>query len=96
MPSIDEQPNSKDAAKLQAISRESEELKNLLETELRRLEKNETFAAGDFQKGAVRALIDLFRMVNGLANILIAQASSIGAEQARDDQQPPDSQIAAL
>lgn len=80
---------------MQAISRESEELKNFLETELRRLEKNETFAADDFQKGAVRALIDLFRMVNGLASILIAQAPGIGAEQARDDQQPPDSHIAA-
>jgi hypothetical protein len=49
--------------------RESEELKNFLENELRRLENNETFVAEEFQKGVVRALIDLFRMVNGLASI---------------------------
>src|SRR5262245_46700857 len=81
---INEQLDSKDAAR--AISRESEELKELLEKELRRLENNETFAVNDFQKGAVRALIDLFRMVNGLANVLIQQASSNGAEPpARDN-----------
>jgi len=84
MPSTNEQLDSKDAAR--AISRESEELKELLEKELRRLENNETFAVNDFQKGAVRALIDLVRMVNGLANVLIQQASSNGAEPpARDN-----------
>jgi hypothetical protein len=36
---------------------------------LLRLENNETFVADEFQKGVVRALIDLFRMVNGLASI---------------------------
>jgi hypothetical protein len=36
---------------------------------LRRLENNETFLPEEFQKGVVRALIDLFRMVNGLASI---------------------------
>src|SRR5262249_376758 len=46
---INEQLDSKDAAR--AISRESEELKELLEKELRRLENNETFAVNDFQKG---------------------------------------------
>jgi hypothetical protein len=61
MPSIDEQHHSKDAAAARAILRESEELKNLLESGLRRLENNETFAANDFQKGAVRALIDCGR-----------------------------------
>ncbi|MFZ2080199.1 MAG: hypothetical protein WAV38_26835 [Xanthobacteraceae bacterium] len=65
MPRIDE----RDAAAARAILRESEELKNFLEKELPRLENNETFAASDFQKGAVRALIDLFRMVNGLASV---------------------------
>ncbi len=86
MASIDEQHQLKDAAAARAILRESEELKNLLEEGLRRLENNETFAVNDFQKGAVRALIDLFRMVNGLANIVIEQASNIGAEaSARDD-----------
>jgi len=45
------------------------ELKNFLENELRRLENNETFVPDEFQKGVVRALIDLFRMVNGLASI---------------------------
>jgi hypothetical protein len=85
-PSIDEQHNSKDAAAARASLRESEELKNLLEDGLRRLENNEPFAANDFQKGAIRALIDLFRMVNGLANILTDQASNFGAEPpARDD-----------
>jgi hypothetical protein len=84
--SIGEQHHSKDAAAARAILRESEELKNLLEHRLRRLENNETFAINDFQKGAVRALIDLFRMVNGLANVLIEQASNTGAEaSARDD-----------
>jgi hypothetical protein len=96
MPSINEQQDSGDAATARAIFRESEELKNLLEKELRRLEKNETFAVGDFQKGAVRALTDLFRMVNGLASVLIAQASSIDAKRpAHDDRQRPDSHIAA-
>jgi hypothetical protein len=80
------QHHSKDEAAARAILRESEELKNLLENGVRRLENNETFAANDFQKGAVRALIDLFRMVNGLANVLIEQASNIGAEPpTRDD-----------
>jgi hypothetical protein len=65
MPRIDE----RDAAAVRAIFRESEELKNVLEKELRRLENNETFVANEFQKGLVRALIDLFRMVNGLASI---------------------------
>jgi hypothetical protein len=65
MPRIDE----RDAAAARAIFRESEELKNVLEKELRRLENNETFVADEFQKGVVRALIDLFRMVNGLASI---------------------------
>jgi hypothetical protein len=65
MPRIDEG----DAAAARAIFRESEELKNFLENELRRLENNETFVAEEFQKGVVRALIDLFRMVNGLASI---------------------------
>ncbi len=86
MASIDEQHQSKDAAAARAILRESEELKNLLEDGLRRLENNETFAANDFQKGAVRALIDLFRMVNGLAKVVLEQASNIGVEaSARDD-----------
>ena len=80
MPSIDEPNNSKDAAAARVILRESEELKKLLEDGLRRLENNEPFAASDFQKGAVRALIDLFRMVSGLANVLIEQASNIGAD----------------
>ena len=66
MPRIDE----RDAAAARAIFRESEELKNFLEKELRRLENNETFIADEFQKGVVRALIDLFRMVNGLASIV--------------------------
>jgi hypothetical protein len=65
MPRIDE----RDAAAARAIFRESEELKNFLEKELKRLENNETFVAEEFQKGVVRALIDLFRMVNGLASI---------------------------
>jgi hypothetical protein len=65
MPRIDE----RDAAAARAIVRESAELKNVLEKELRRLENNETFVAEEFQKGVVRALIDLFRMVNGLASI---------------------------
>jgi hypothetical protein len=65
MPSIDE----RDATAAQAIFRESEELKDILEKELLRLENNETFVANEFQKGVVRALIDLFRMVNGLASI---------------------------
>jgi hypothetical protein len=65
MPRIDE----RDAAAARAIFRESEELKNFLEKELKRLENNETFVAAEFQKGVVRALIDLFRMVNGLASI---------------------------
>jgi len=65
MPRIDE----RDAAAGRAIFRESEELKTVLEKELRRLENNETFVAEEFQKGVVRALIDLFRMVNGLASI---------------------------
>ena len=65
MPRIDE----RDAAAARAIFRESEELKNVLEKELRRLENNETFDANEFQKGVVRALIDLFRMVKGLASI---------------------------
>ena len=96
MPSINEQQDSAAATTARAICRESEELKNLLEKELRRFEENETFAAGDFQKGAVHALIDLFRMVNGLASILIAQASNAGAKQpAQDDRQRPDSHIAA-
>ena len=86
MPSINEQHHSKHAAAARAILRESEELKQLLENGLRRVENNETFAANDFQKGAVRALIDLFRMVNGLATVMIEQASSSGTEQpARDD-----------
>ena len=54
MPRIDE----RDAAAARAIFRESEELKNVLETELRRLENNETFVSEEFQKGVVRALID--------------------------------------
>jgi hypothetical protein len=53
----------------QFSEKESEELKTVLEKELRRLENNETFVAEEFQKGVVRALIDLFRMVNGLASI---------------------------
>jgi hypothetical protein len=61
--------DERDAAAARAIFRESEELKNVLEKELRRLENNETFVADEFQKGVVRALIDLFRMVNGLASI---------------------------
>ena len=65
MPRIDE----RDAAAARAIFRESEELKTVLEKELRRLENNETFVAEEFQKGVVRALIDLFRMANGLASI---------------------------
>jgi len=65
MPRIDE----RDAAAARAIFRESEELKNVLKKELKRLENNETFVAAEFQKGVVRALIDLFRMVNGLASI---------------------------
>jgi len=65
MPSI----NERDAAMARAIFKESEELKDVLEKELRRLENNETFDANEFQKGIVRALIDLFRMVNGLASI---------------------------
>ncbi len=65
MPRIDE----RDAAAARAIFRESAELKIVLEKELRRLENNETFVAEEFQKGVVRALIDLFRMVNGLASI---------------------------
>jgi hypothetical protein len=65
MPRIDE----RDAAAARAIFRESEELKTVLEKELRRLENNEIFVAEEFQKGVVRALIDLFRMVNGLASI---------------------------
>ena len=65
MPRIDEG----DAAAARAIFRESAELKNVLEKELLRLENNETFVADKFQKGVVRALIDLFRMVNGLAGI---------------------------
>jgi hypothetical protein len=82
----DEQQGPRDAAR--AIIRETEELKSLLEKELQRLEKNETFSTTDFQNGAIRALIDLFRMVNGLASILIAQSS-------HDDQKHPDSHIAA-
>ncbi len=65
MPRIDE----RDAAAARAIFKESAELKSFLEKELRRLENNETFVAEEFQKGVVRALIDLFRMVNGLASI---------------------------
>jgi hypothetical protein len=65
MPSI----NERDAAMARAIFKESEELKDVLEKELLRLENNETFDANEFQKGIVRALIDLFRMVNGLASI---------------------------
>jgi hypothetical protein len=59
----------RDATAAQAIFRESEELKDILEKELLLLENNETFVANEFQKGVVRALIDLFRMVNGLASI---------------------------
>lgn len=96
MPSINEQHDSKAAAEARAIFKKSDELRNLLENELRRLEKNETFAANEFQQGAVRALIDLFRMVSGLAIILIAQTSNIGAkEPPKDDRQPSDSHIAA-
>jgi hypothetical protein len=95
MPSINEQHESMDAATALAIFRESDELKNLLEKELWRLEKNETFAAGDFQKGAVRALIDLFRMVNTLATILIAQPSGGAKRSAQDERQRPDGHIAA-
>ena len=65
MPRIDE----RDAAAARTIFRESAELEIVLENELRRLENNETFVADEFQKGVVRALIDLFRMVNGLASI---------------------------
>jgi hypothetical protein len=65
MPRIDE----RDAAAARTIFRESAELKIVLENELRRLENNETFVVDEFQKGVVRALIDLFRMVNGLASI---------------------------
>ena len=65
MPRIDE----RDAAAARTIFRESAELKIVLENELRRLENKETFVADEFQKGVVRALIDLFRMVNGLASI---------------------------
>ena len=65
MPRIDE----RDAAAARTIFRESAKLKIVLENELRRLENNETFVADEFQKGVVRALIDLFRMVNGLASI---------------------------
>jgi hypothetical protein len=50
MPGIDE----RDAAAARAILRESEELKNVLEKELLRLENNETFVADEFQKGVVR------------------------------------------
>ena len=96
MPGINEQHDSKAAAEARTIFRKSDELRNLLENELRRLEKNETFTANEFQQGAVRALIDLFRMVNGLANILIAQTSMVGTKEvARDDHQPTDSHIAA-
>jgi hypothetical protein len=94
MPSVNEQHDSKAAAEARAIFRKSDELRSLLENELRRLEKNETFAANEFQQGAVRALIDLFRMVNGLASILIE--SNVGTkEPLRDDRQPSDSHIAA-
>jgi hypothetical protein len=65
MPRIDE----READMARAIVKESEELKNVLEKELLRLEDNETFDVNEFQKGVVRALIDLFRMVNGLASI---------------------------
>ena len=65
MPGIDE----RDAAAARAIFRESQELQSFLEKELLRLENNETFVPEEFQKGVVRALIDLFRMVNGLASI---------------------------
>jgi hypothetical protein len=51
MPGIDE----RDAAAARAILRESEELKNVLEKELLRLENNETFVSDEFQKGVVRA-----------------------------------------
>ena len=47
MPGIDE----RDAAAARAILRESEELKNVPEKELLRLENNETFVADEFQKG---------------------------------------------
>ena len=80
MPSINEQHDSQHAAAVRAIVRESDDLRKLLEEGLGRLENNETFAANDFQKGAVRALIDLFRMVNGLANVLVEQASNSGTE----------------
>jgi hypothetical protein len=72
MPSI----NERDAAMARAIFKESEELKDVLEKELRRLENNETFDANEFQKGIVRALIDLFRMVNGLASIAPPNSAS--------------------
>ena len=81
MPGIDE----RDAAAARAILRESEELKNVLEKELLRLENNETFVADEFQKGVVRALIDLFRMVNGLARHRrpLAQAPNIDCAATR-------------
>jgi hypothetical protein len=59
MPRIDEQ----EAAMARAIVRESEELKNILEKELRRLEDDETIAVNEFQKDVVRALIDLLAAV---------------------------------
>ena len=69
IPAQETRIDERDAAAARAIFRESEELKTVLEKELRRLENNETFVAEEFQKGVVRALIDLFRMVNGLASI---------------------------
>ncbi len=51
MPSINEQYDSAAAAEVRAIFRKSDELRNLLENELQRLEKNETFAANEFQQG---------------------------------------------
>ena len=72
MPGIDE----RDAAAARAILREPEELKNVLEKELLRLENNETFVADEFQKGVVRALIDLFRWSMGLQASSSASAST--------------------
>jgi hypothetical protein len=82
MPRIDE----RDAVAARTIFRESEELKNLLEKELPRLENNETFAPATFRR-AQCALIDLFRMVNGLASVLMAIEAK---RPTQDDRQPPD------
>ena len=76
MPRIDE----RDAAAARAIFRESEELKNVLKKELKRLENNETFVAEEFQKGVVRALIDLTAWSMGLQ---VSPPNSVGIEYRR-------------